>query len=60
MSIDTRPSELHAAAERARKGERDPNLRKIVEEMDKDREELRKRVGTLNIAVDFVREARDA
>jgi hypothetical protein len=34
-------------------------MRKAAEEMDREREELSKRVGTVAVAVDLIREARD-
>ena len=34
-------------------------MRKACEEMDRAREELRKRIGETNIAVELIREARD-
>lgn len=61
MGIDTSTiAELQEAADRATKGVRDPEaMRRACEQMDRSREELRRRVGTLNIAVDLVRDARD-
>lgn len=39
--------------------QRDPELvRKACEEMDAAREELRKRIGTIEVAVELVRDAR--
>jgi hypothetical protein len=41
--------------------ERDPELvRKACEEMDAGREEIRKRIGIVDVAVELVREARDS
>lgn len=41
-------------------GSRDPEtMRRACEEMDRMREETRRRVGTINVAVDLVREFRD-
>ncbi len=34
-------------------------MRKIREEQDRSREELRRRIGTVNIAVDLIRSIRD-
>jgi hypothetical protein len=34
-------------------------MRSAVNEMNKAREELRKKIGTVNVAVDLVREVRD-
>ncbi len=48
------------AIERAMKGIRDPNaMEEAAREMDEGREEIRSRVGELNIAVDLLRQARD-
>jgi hypothetical protein len=53
-------AELEEAVERLMKGVRDPEvMRQAAEEMDAAREELRKRHGEMNIAVDLVRESRD-
>lgn len=62
MSIDTSiMAELRDAADRAAKGIRDPEaMRRACERMDRGREEVYKRVGLLNVAVDLIREARDA
>lgn len=47
-------------ADNAARGIRDPEaIRKACEEMDRMREELRKRIGTVSVAVDFVRDARN-
>jgi hypothetical protein len=61
MSIETSiMAERQAAADRASKGIRDPEaMRRACERMDRSREEVRKRVGTLTIAVDLIRETRD-
>jgi len=65
MSIDTSiPAELMAelqlAADRAGAGIRDREaMKKAAEGMDREREELRKRVGVLSVAVDLIRESRD-
>ena len=61
MSIDTSiMAELHDAIERIQKGVRDPAaMRRACEAMDREREDLRRRVGNLNVAVDLVRETRD-
>ena len=51
---------MQEAAKRAQKGVRDPELmRKACEEMDRMREELKKRIGTVDVAVDFIRDARN-
>ena len=48
------------AIERAMKGIRDPNtMEEAAREMDEGREEIRSRLGELNIAVELIREARD-
>jgi hypothetical protein len=53
-------TELQEIADRAAKGLRDPqDMRKAVDEMNHTREELRKKIGTVSVAVDLVREARD-
>lgn len=61
MSIDTSiMAELCEAVDRIQKGIRDPQaMRKAAARMDREREELRKRIGTVNVAVDLIREARD-
>lgn len=42
------------------KGERDPEAAKAARErMDRMREETHKRVGTVEVAVDFIRDLRD-
>lgn len=52
--------ELIAMAHRPMR-ERDPEVvRKACEEMDAAREEIRKRIGIVNVAVDLIREARDS
>jgi hypothetical protein len=63
MSTDTPTtgkSELEELIAKLMKGERDPEAAmKSRERLDRMREETRKRVGTVEIAVDFVREHRD-
>ena len=52
--------ELHEILAGAATGVRDPEtMRKAREEMNRMREELRQRIGTVEIAVDLIREARD-
>jgi len=52
--------ELHEILAGASTGVRDPEtMRKAREEMNRMREELRQRIGTVEIAVDIIREARD-
>ena len=49
-----------AAIERAMKGFRDSQaMDEAAREMDEGREEIRSRMGELNIAVDLIREGRD-
>lgn len=46
--------------ERASKGERDPDaMGQALKELDRGREELRQRIGTVNIAVDLIHHARN-
>ncbi|HEX3998746.1 MAG TPA: hypothetical protein VHX65_09375 [Pirellulales bacterium] len=53
-------AELHEAAERAGKKVRDRDaMRRACSQLDVAREELRKRVGTLDIAVGLIRSGRD-
>jgi hypothetical protein len=53
-------AEMELAIDNAMKGIRDPELmRKAGERMDRMSEELRQRVGELNVAVDLIREGRD-
>lgn len=65
MSIDTiiptdLMAELQAAADKAAKGIRDPEaMRQAAEEMDQMREDLRKRIGTVEVAVELIRDARN-
>lgn len=64
MSIDITTTEdarqLEDLIARMMKGERDPEAaKKSRERMDHMREETRRRVGTVDVAVDFVRELRD-
>jgi hypothetical protein len=52
--------ELDAAIERMMSGVRDDEAaRKACERMDRMREELRERIGTVEVAVDLIRDARD-
>jgi len=51
---------MQEAADNASKGVRDPEAaRNACEEMDRMRDELRQRIGTVNMAVDLIRAARD-
>jgi len=53
-------AELRAATDRAARGVRDPEImRRAAERMDRMREDLRRRIGDLDVAVDLVREGRD-
>jgi hypothetical protein len=53
-------SELRETIDRLIRGERDPEaMRKACERMDAMREDLRRRIGTVDIAVDLVRDARN-
>jgi hypothetical protein len=52
--------ELQAAVDRALAGLRDPEaMRQAAERMDRMREEMRQRVGNVNLAVRLIRETRD-
>ena len=63
MSIDTTAdvmARLQEAADRAAKGVRDPEAAKrAAESMDRISEGIRRRQGTLDIVVPFIRESRD-
>ncbi len=65
MSTDTTPAEdtkhqLDEVIAKIIRGERDPEAgRKARERMDRMREETRKRVGIVDVAVPFIRELRD-
>lgn len=53
-------SDLEVAVSRILKGVRDPEAgAKALKEMERMREETRKRVGTVNAAVCLIRDARD-
>jgi hypothetical protein len=52
--------DLEEAARYAASGVRDPEImRQACESMDRMREELRRKYGDMNVAVDLVREIRD-
>ncbi len=52
--------EVQVAIDRALKGVRDPDsMRQAAERMDRMREEMRARVGNVNLAVPLIRETRD-
>lgn len=60
--MDTTPvtTELQEAAERAAKGIRDAEImRKACDGMDEIRDDVRRRLGVVDMAVDLVREARE-
>ena len=61
MSTDkSELAELQAAVERGIAGVRDlEDMRKACEEMDAARQELQQRIGTVSVAVQLLREARD-
>jgi hypothetical protein len=61
MSIDTSVmAELQEAADSAAKGIRDPEaMRKALSRMTATREEIRTRLGTIDVAVDLIGSARD-
>ena len=52
--------DLQAAVDRALKGVRDPvAMRQAAERMDRMREEMRQRVGNVDLAVPLIRATRD-
>jgi DNA-directed RNA polymerase sigma subunit (sigma70/sigma32) len=52
--------ELQESLERAAKGIRIPEeMRKARNEMNRMREELRQKIGTVDVAVDLIRDARN-
>lgn len=52
--------ELEETIQRAMKGVRDPvAAKKARERMDRMREELRQRIGTVEVAVELIRDARN-
>lgn len=52
---------LAEALERSMKGSRDPvAMKSAALQMDKMREEIRRRCGTVDLAVELIREARDS
>jgi hypothetical protein len=53
-------SEVQAAVDRVLRGVRDPGaMRQAAERMDRMREEMRRRVGNVDLAVPLIRETRD-
>jgi hypothetical protein len=60
MAVINVDPEVQAAIDRALEGVRDPDsMRQAAERMDRMREEMRARVGNVNLAVPLVRETRD-
>lgn len=60
MKIETPTTELEDFIGKLMKGERDPEAaQKSRERMDRMREETKKRVGTVEVAVKFIRELRE-
>jgi hypothetical protein len=63
MSIDTTTDlvhELERTLERASSGVRDTaEMRQAREEMNRVRDELRQRIGVVDVAVDLIRDARN-
>ena len=63
MSISHRTSgsiNLEEALERVVKRQRDPErLRKAIEGLERSREETRKKIGIVDVAVDLIRDARN-
>jgi len=52
--------EVQAAVDRVLKGVHDPEaMRQAAEQMDRMREEMRQRVGNVDLAVPLIRETRD-
>ena len=57
---DEMAHELDNALAEAVARTRDPEkLRRIIEEMNRSREETRQRIGIVNVAVDLIRDARN-
>lgn len=60
MEPGTVTTELQEAAENASRRVRDPAaMRKACEEMDRIRKDVKRRLGTVDIAVELIREARE-
>jgi hypothetical protein len=63
MSIETATTDRQRLEEliaRLMRGERDPEaMRRACERMDRMREEIQKRIGTVDVAVRYIRELRD-
>lgn len=60
MSIDFSYSDLQEAASKAREGHSQEERLEAWARMDELREEIRKRVGIVDIAVPYIRELRDS
>jgi hypothetical protein len=59
VSVTADPG-VQAAIDRVLKGARDPEaMRLVAERMDRMREEMRQRVGNVDLAVPLIRETRD-
>ncbi len=59
LAVITVDPEVQAAIDRAVEGVRDPDsMRQAAERMDRMREEMRARVGNVNLAVPLIRETR--
>ncbi len=53
-------ADFEEAARYAASGRRDPEIiRRAAERMDRMREELRQRIGEVNVAVELIRQGRD-
>ncbi|MBI2808883.1 MAG: hypothetical protein HYX68_28205 [Planctomycetes bacterium] len=53
-------AELESVLADLAKGRRNPDaMKKAAQDMDRMREETRKKLGALNVAVDLIREGRD-
>ena len=60
MEPVTVTTELQEAAENASRRVRDPaTMRRACEEMDRIRKDVKRRLGTVDIAVELIREARE-
>lgn len=63
MSTETLPTdlrELQETCDKLSKGQRDPKAaQEALARLDKGREEMRKQIGVVNVAVDLIRDARD-
>jgi hypothetical protein len=59
-AVFTIDPEVQVAVDGVLKGVRDPQaMRRAAERMDRMREEMRQRVGNVNLAVPLIRETRD-